>query len=74
MARVSIIIEDAGELDGRPQVNIHLESDPPFELDDRRPALERWTSAQAAAYMALEEVVGTANTAEMIIQDSGVQP
>lgn len=75
MARVSIVIEDAGEVDGRGQVNIWLESDPPLALDGRKPLLEEWTPAQSAAYLALENVIGGAGAAEMIVvNEDDIQP
>lgn len=72
MARVTIVIEDIEvDSDGRPHVNIHMESDPPFALDGKRPALEEWSQAQAASYAAIETVIGGAATAEMIVVDRG---
>lgn len=65
MARVTVIFEDSPIMDR--QLVVRIESDPHFPTRDGGPDLERTTPAQAAAFAAVMEVVGLADTSRLFV-------
>ena len=70
MATVTIIISDDGQDGDRPLVGVHIESEPPFPLDQAgAPELDRLTPAQASAYAVVLGIQRHSGKAETYTQD-----